>query len=137
MFIFTFFHQVILGKKSFGRSGKLGQQGGNFPDRGPEGFFAEFKIAFLFSLFITNQADGIILGLRTTLLFVLVTWTATLNYLRGQVLFSVTRWHNLALRRPGSCRSSRQPASIKFNYKSFASYSSVVFCFVPIPAGLV
>jgi hypothetical protein len=83
MFIFTFFHQVILGKKSFGRSGKLGQQGGNFPDRGPEGFFAEFKIAFLLSLFITYQADGIILGLRTTLLFVLVTWTATLNYLRG------------------------------------------------------
>ena len=77
IFIFSFFHQVILGKKSFGQPDKLGQQGGNFLAGGPEGIFVEFKIIILLSLFINNQADGIIMGLRTTLLFVLVTGTAT------------------------------------------------------------
>ena len=46
---------VILVKKSFGRAGKLGQQGGNFPDRGPERFFGEFKTVVVIIVLVAAE----------------------------------------------------------------------------------
>jgi len=52
---FSFFHLVILGKKSFGQPDKLGQPGGQFSGWGPEGFFDELKIVFIPSTFGCGQ----------------------------------------------------------------------------------